>query len=310
MKSFHVKKSIKNPLSIKTGNLFHYLWKNLNNDQFKQSVDLIKKRLKINKFSELQFKNKIVLDVGCGSGRFCVLASSLQAKKVYGIDSSKINIDYNKKKFKKFTNIKFLFGDNVNLKIKRNFSDITISQGVIHHTTDMFKSLNELIRVTKKGGKILLLVYGEHGMRWSLIKKLRPISNIIGKKELIKIMKKNNFPTNNIKHFIDDLFVPIQVQTGINHLTKYLKEKKLKVKIWNKNNTLDHEQNIEKYLEEFKKLKKIFYSLENKTLKVLSLKTINSYINEINIIKKSKMNSKEKRFLIIGEGNHRIEITK
>ena len=310
MKSFHVKKSIKNPLSIKTGNLFHYLWKNLNNDQFKQSVDLIKKRLKINKFSELQFKNKIVLDVGCGSGRFCVLASSLQAKKVYGIDSSKINIDYNKKKFKKFTNIKFLFGDNTNLKIKRNFSDITISQGVIHHTTDMFKSLNELIRVTKKGGKILLLVYGEHGMRWSLIKKLRPISNIIGKKEIIKIMKKNNFSTNNIKHFIDDLFVPIQVQTGINHLTKYLKEKRLKVKIWNKNNTLDHEQNIEKYLEEFKKLKKIFYSLENKTLKVLSLKTINSYINEINIIKKSKMNSKEKRFLIIGEGNHRIEITK
>ena len=310
MKSFHVKKSIKNTLSIKTGNLFHHLWKNLNNDQFKQSIDLIRKRLKINKFSELQFKNKIVLDVGCGSGRFCVLASSLQAKKVYGIDSSKINIDYNKKKFKKFTNIKFLFGDNTNLKIKRNFSDITISQGVIHHTTDMFKSLNELIRVTKKGGKILLLVYGEHGMRWSLIKKLRPISNIIGKKEIIKIMKKNNFPTNNIKHFIDDLFVPIQVQTGINHLTKYLKEKKLKVKIWNKNNTLDHEQNIEKYLEEFKKLKKIFNSLENKTLKVLSLKTINSYIDEINIIKKSKMNSKEKRFLIIGEGNHRIEIIK
>ena len=310
MRSFHVKKSIKNTLSIKTGNLFHHLWKNLNNDQFKQSVDLIRKRLKINKFSELQFKNKIVLDVGCGSGRFCILASSLQAKKVYGIDSSKINIDYNKKKFKKFTNIKFLFGDNVNLKIKRNFSDITISQGVIHHTVDMFKSLNELIRVTKKGGKILLLVYGEHGMRWSLIKKLRPISNIIGKKEIIKIMKKNNFPTNNIKHFIDDLFVPIQVQTGINHLTKYLKQKKLKVKIWNKNNTLDHEQNIEKYLEEFKKLKKIFNSLENKTLKVLSLKTINSYINEINIIKKSKMNSKEKRFLIIGEGNHRIEITK
>ena len=47
-------------------------------------------------------------------------------------------------------------------------------------------------------------------------------------------MKKNNFPSNNIKHFIDDLFVPIQVQTGINHLTEYLKKKKLKFKIWNK----------------------------------------------------------------------------
>lgn len=297
-------------MSTITGNFFHNLWKNLNNDQFKESVDLIRKRLKINKFSELQFKNKIVLDVGCGSGRFCVLASYLQAKKVYGIDSSKINIEYNKKKFKKFPNLKFLFGDNTNLKIKKNFSDITISQGVIHHTTDMFKSLNELIRVTKKGGKILLLVYGEHGMRWSLIKKLRPISNIVGKKEIIKIMKKNNFPSNNIKHFIDDLFVPIQIQTGINHLTEYLKKKKLKVKIWNKNKTLDQEQNIEKYLEEFYKLKKIFNSLENKTLKVLSLKIINSYLDEIRFIKNSKINNKEKRYLIIGEGNHRIEITK
>ena len=107
MISFHVKKSIKNTLGIKTGNLFHHLWKNLTNDQFKQSVDLIRKRLKINKFSELQFKNKIVLDVGCGSGRFCVLASFFQAKKIYGIDSSKININHNKKKFKKFSNLNF-----------------------------------------------------------------------------------------------------------------------------------------------------------------------------------------------------------
>ncbi len=305
-----IKKINKNTLSIKTGNLFHHLWKNLSDDQFKQSVDLIRKRLKINKFSEIQFKNKIVLDVGCGSGRSCVLASFLGAKKVYGIDSSKINIDYNKKKFKKFSNIKFLFGDNVDLKIKKNFSDITISWGVIHHTTDMFKSLDQVIRVTKKGGKILLFVYGEHGMRWSLIKKLRPISNIIGKKEIIRILKKNNFSSNNIKHFVDDLFVPIQTQTGINHLTEYLKKKKLKVKIWNKNKTLDHEQSIDKYLEEFYKLKKIFSSLKNKNLKVLSLKTINSYLDEINIIKKSKMNGKEKRYLIIGEGNHRVEITK
>ena len=174
----------------------------------------------------------------------------------------------------------------------------------------MFKSLNELIRVTKKGGKILLLVYGEHGMRWSLIKKLRPISNLIGKKEIIRIMKQNNFPMNNIKNFIDDLFVPIQTQTGIDHLSKYLQMNKLKIKIWNKYKTFDHEQNIDKYLEEFYKLKKIFKFLKNKTLKDLSLKIINSYLNEIKIIRKSKLDINEKRYLIIGEGNHRIEITK
>ena len=171
-------------ISDATGDLFHDLWKKFNNKVFLDSINLIEKRIKINKFHNEQFKNKVVLDVGCGSGRWCVLAKQLGAKKVIGVDSSKKNVRYNNKKFK---NIKFVYGDNTNLKIENNFSDITISQGVIHHTIDVFKSLSELIRVTKKNGKILLLVYGEHGFRWSLIKRLRPICQLIGKKKINKI---------------------------------------------------------------------------------------------------------------------------
>lgn len=301
---------MKQNLGTRTGNLFHELWKNLNDSQFENSLELIRKRLKINRFSETKFKNKIVLDVGCGSGRFSVLASIFKAKKVIGIDSSKININYNKKKFKNFTNLKFVYGDNLKLKFKDNSSDITISQGVIHHTLDMFKSLSELIRVTKKGGKILLLVYGEHGMRWSLIKKLRPISNIIGKREIIKIMKKNKFSENNIKHFIDDLFVSVQNQTGLKHLTEYLKINKCKIKIWSKKITLDHEQNFDYYCQEFYKLKKIFSLIKNKNLRIISKKIINSYLDEIKIIRKSNLSYKVQNYLIIGEGNHRLEITK
>jgi hypothetical protein len=174
----------------------------------------------------------------------------------------------------------------------------------------MFKSLDELLRVTKKSGKILLLVYGEHGMRWSLIKKLRPICNLVGKKEIIIIMKQNSFSENNIKHFIDDLFVPIQLQTGLDHLIEYLKNKKATVRVWSKYKTYDHEQNIDQYLKEFYKLKNIFGNLKNQFLKSLSIMIINSYLNEIKKIKKSKLDIKKKRYLIIGEGNHRLEITK
>ena len=240
-------------ISDSTGDLFHDLWKKFDNKVFLDSINLIKKRIKVNKFHNEQFKNKVVLDVGCGSGRWCVLAKQLGAKKVVGVDSSKKNVSYNNKKFK---NIKFVYGDNTNLKIKNNFSDITISQGVIHHTVDVFKSLSELIRVTKKNGKILLLVYGEHGFRWSLIKRLRPICQLIGKKKLIKSMEKSKFTSNTIKNFVDDLFVPIQVQLDLNHLQEYLKTKKVKkIKIWSKNKTFDHEQDINSYLVEFNKLK-------------------------------------------------------
>mgnify|MGYP001277295948 FL=1 len=295
-------------ISDSTGDLFHDLWKKFNNKVFLDSINLIKKRIKVNKFHSEQFKNKIVLDVGCGSGRWCVLAKQLGAKKVIGVDSSKKNVSYNNKKFK---NIKFVYGDNTNLKIENNFSDITISQGVIHHTVDVFKSLSELLRVTKKNGKILLLVYGEHGFRWSLIKRLRPICQLIGKKKLIESMKKSKFTSNTIKNFVDDLFVPIQVQLDLNHLQEYLKDKKVKnIKIWSKNKTFDHEQDINSYLIEFNKLKKIFTNLENKFYRKLSLKIINSYISDLKLCLSSKIKSKNKRFIVIGQGNHRLEITK
>ena len=295
-------------ISDSTGDLFHDLWKKFDNKVFLDSINLIKKRIKVNKFHNEQFKNKVVLDVGCGSGRWCVLAKQLGAKKVIGVDSSKKNVRYNNKKFK---NIKFVYGDNTNLKIENNFSDITISQGVIHHTVDVFKSLSELIRVTKKNGKILLLVYGEHGFRWSLIKRLRPICQLIGKKKLIKSMEKSKFTSNTIKNFVDDLFVPIQVQLDLNHLQEYLKTKKVKkIKIWSKNKTFDHEQDINSYLVEFNKLKKIFTNLENKFYRNLSLKIINSYISDLKLCLSSKITNKDRKFIIIGQGNHRLEITK
>ena len=250
--------------------------------------------------------------MGCGSGRWCILTASLGARKVVGIDSSRLNINYNKKKFSNIKNIKFIEGDNIKIKIKDNFFDITISQGVIHHTVDMFKSLDELIRITKKNGKILLLIYGDSGLRWSLIKKLRPLTKIIGKKNIIISMKKAKFKSNTIKNFVDDLFVPIQVQTSMGHIKEYLDQKKVKnIKVWSKYKTFDHESDINNYFNEFVKLKKIFVNLNNSKIKKIALKMINNYISEYNYIKNLKnINPKIKRDNIIGEGNHRLEITK
>ena len=88
-------------LGYKTGKLFGDLWKNLNKAQIEDSINLIRTRLKINNFSENKFKNKNVLDVGCGSGRYCILASGLKEKKVMGVDIYKQKINLKKKKYKK-----------------------------------------------------------------------------------------------------------------------------------------------------------------------------------------------------------------
>ena len=299
-------------ISKKTGDLFFELWKKFDDKIFFESVELIKKRLKINKFKLSNFKDKLVCDVGCGSARSCYLAASEGAKMVVGIDSSKKNIDFNKKKFSKLKNVKFIVGDNVNLKLKSNSFDVTIGWGVIHHTIAMFGSLNELIRITKKNGKILLLIYGDNGLRWSLIKKLRPLAKTIGIRNIKKSMKKAKFKPNTIKNFIDDLFVPIQIQTSMKHIKAYLALKKIKkIKVWSKYKTFDHESSIDNYYSEFIKIKKIFSNLNNSSIKKISLKIINNYISEFKYIKNLKnLSHKVKRDNIIGEGNHRLEIKK
>ena len=69
-------------------------------------------------------------------------------------------------------------------------------------------------------------------------------------------------------------------------------------------------KDINSYLVEFNKLKKIFTNLENKFYRNLSLKIINSYISDLKLCLSSKITSRNKRFIVIGQGNHRLEITK
>ena len=123
-------------------------------------------------------------------------------------------------------------------------------------------------------------------------------------------MKKSKLLSNNVKNFVDDLFVPIKVQTNLDHLIEYLKDRTSKIKIWNKFKTLDHEENFDTYIEEMHKIKNFSNFIENKFLRKLSLKIINAYISEVNLINNSNLSNKDKRYLVIGEGNHRLEIIK
>lgn len=295
-----------------TGKLFHELWKKFTNKIFNQSLELIFNRYKVNKFDFKIIKNKDILDAGCGSGRHTVASAYLGAKKVVGIDISKEQVKLNNKNFKHIKNIIFKQSSTDQIGYKSNHFDYVISNGVIHHTKDFEKSLDEIIRVCKKNGKIFLLIYGAGGFRWPIIKALRPMAKKIGINEIKKSMKISNFPLNNIKHFIDDLFVPIQKITPKKEIIKMLRYKKIKnIQFWNTTKTFDHEADFKSYLNEFKKLKTIFSNVKkNQPEKDIAIKIINIYIQKINSILKQKISIKKKRQVIIGEGNHRILMIK
>lgn len=95
-------------------------------------------------------------DIGCGRGFYFeqYLNSGLPKTNIHGVDFSSTAVAELKEKGFDVT-----LGNVMALDLHDFVSDLTVSNGVIHHTPDSFKAFKELVRITKPGGHILLSVY-------------------------------------------------------------------------------------------------------------------------------------------------------
>lgn len=118
---------------------------------------------KITELNKKKLKNKIILDIGCGPGRFIDISKKLGSKLIVAIDYSSA-IDASKENFKnKDQNILFIQADALNLPFKDNSFDFAYSIGVFHHTPDPEKGVKEAQRILKKNGEFSLSVYRKGG---------------------------------------------------------------------------------------------------------------------------------------------------
>lgn len=113
------------------------------------------KRLKIifdKLLSGISIKGKKFLDVGCGLGFFSREALKRGAI-VVGCDVGPNLVNYCRKKIPE---AKFVVSSASNLSFQNNFFDIVLFTEVLEHVDDQFKSLDEVFRVVKKGGYVVL----------------------------------------------------------------------------------------------------------------------------------------------------------
>ena len=108
--------------------------------------------------------DKVVLDAGCGGGRFSyIISKETNAKEIFSVDLSNAV-------FTAFENTKHL--DNVSIiqadirKMpfkKKKLFDFIFSVGVVHHMPDPFVGFDCLVQQLKENSKILVWVYGKEG---------------------------------------------------------------------------------------------------------------------------------------------------
>ena len=188
--------------------LFQKLWVNYTFDEYKKErLGRYIKRIEINKIQGL-IKNKKIVDFGCGHGNFLMSMIKFKPKECVGIDYGKNSIDYANKFRKKFysdQNISFLIRSVYQSKLKKNYFDFAIQNGVFHHLDYENKAYGEVHRVLKSGGYLWVYTDGGGGIRdfvWDLSQNLlRNIDNNI----VLNQIRSIGLTTNKEYHLGDGL---------------------------------------------------------------------------------------------------------
>ena len=104
------------------------------------------------------FRGKSVLDAGCGNGRWSKIVSEMGAGKVWGIDLSD-SVFRAREDLKDLNNVNFVKSDIAKLPFRDEMFDFIVATEVLQHTVDPERSLGELKRVLKKGGRLTFSLY-------------------------------------------------------------------------------------------------------------------------------------------------------
>jgi ubiquinone/menaquinone biosynthesis C-methylase UbiE len=300
-----------------TGELFSDLWGPYDAQLFEESLQLFFTRLRLAQFDEKWFEGKTCLDAGCGGGRNSIAMARLGAKEVIGIDIGEKGLADARRRSEGMSNVKFEHASILEIPCENEKFDMVWCAGVLMITADEERALDELARVTKKGGYLYLLVYATGGMRWPLIQWLRPLAAQIGQPAVERAIQLAGLPANKQRTFLDDLFCPRLDFYHWDRLNRMLQSRGFHhVQRWGSECRLDHEANLETYRKDLEALSAIFTAGDretfgaNRPLFQASQRAIQATIDSIRwfeaAVQQSEMSSEAAMNHVISQGHHRV----
>lgn len=132
------------------------------------------------------FKEKKILDAGCGMGRNSYWCLKWGAKEVVAFDYDQRSVAASQKNLKEFNKAKILYKNIYELNWENEF-DLVLSIGVIHHLEKPAEALKKLVNTLKPEGTLLIWVYSYEGNEW-LVKYFNPLRKNITSKLPVSVV--------------------------------------------------------------------------------------------------------------------------
>lgn len=300
-----------------TGELFSGLWGPYDEKLFEESVELFFKRLDKARFDPGWFNGKVCLDAGCGGGRNSIAMARLGAKNVFGIDVGEQGLGDARRRAQSLTNVNFQTGSIVDIPFERGTFDLVWCAGVLMITADDEKALDELARVTKKGGFLYLLVYATGGLRWPLIQWLRPLAEQIGQPNIDRAIQLANLSSAKRRTFLDDLFCPRLDFLHWDRLSRMLANRGFhQIQRWGVECRLDHEADLPSYRDDLEALGAIFTAGANgefgarNALFEIGCEGVRRTVDAVkwfgDAVRRGELSNDAAMERVIGQGHHRV----
>ena len=165
-----------------------------------------------------QLKDKSVLEIGLGFGTIGEKLF-LSAKKYIGVDYAQNPVDLMNLRIKyrnKNNAARAIRADALSLPFDKETFDFIVSIGCLHHTGDVNKSVQEIYRVLKPGGQVLVMLYNKNSFFRIIILPIRYC--------LLKIFKKYNKNYDEFVRFCYDS----NSQSQAAPITEFLSGKEIK----------------------------------------------------------------------------------
>lgn len=145
---------------------------------------------------------KIVLDAGCGPGRFTEVAAHHASRLVVGLDLGE-HIERASRRCSALPNVAFVQGSVLSPPFKQEAFDLVFSIGVLHHTGNPRSGAREVGGLVAPGGRLCLWMYPPEYWGKGI---QRPIARMIHKyvsrkepREALRFCKRSLYPLGRLQ---------------------------------------------------------------------------------------------------------------